>query len=277
MTDYLNDSYDLNNPDIVSALDEAPIWSAPFGLKLLQYIDYKPNINVLDIGAGTGFPLTEVAMRLGKSCTVTGIDPWEAALDRIRFKVGQYSISNLNLIKGVAEEMPFEDESFDLITSTNGINNVQDLKKVLDECYRVATMNAQILFTVNLKRTMKEFYDVFRTVLHSLGKDNAVKQMKHHIHEKRMPLVELTEMIQDAGFDITQLIKDEFRYSFSDGSAMLNHYFIKLAFMPSWKEIAGTNAHEVFEKVEEQLNTTASEKGKLDLTIPMVLIEGRKQ
>lgn len=277
MTDYLNESFNLDDPDLISSLDETPIWSAPFGLKVLQYIDYKTDINVLDVGSGTGFPLTEIAMRLGDTCSVTGIDPWETALDRIRFKAKQYNLNNIKLVKGIAEEMPFKNESFDLITSTNGLNNVQDLKKVLEEFYRVSAMNAQLLITVNLKRTMKEFYDVFRSVLHSMGKEEAVKQVNKHMHEKRKPLIELTEMIQDAGFDITQVLKDEYKYSFTNGTTMLNHYIIKIAFMPPWKEIAAEDAPSIFEKVEEKLNNIALEKGKLDLTIPLALIEGRKQ
>ena len=66
----------INNPEVVSALDELSLWSAPFGLKLLDSVLYKKNMNVLDIGFGTGFPLTELAMRLGKTSRIYGVDPW---------------------------------------------------------------------------------------------------------------------------------------------------------------------------------------------------------
>ena len=55
--------------------DEFPFWSAPFGTKLLDMINYRRGITALDIGFGTGFPLVELAMRLGPTCTVRGIDP----------------------------------------------------------------------------------------------------------------------------------------------------------------------------------------------------------
>ena len=68
-------SNDFNFVKLIDVFDELPIWSAPFGLKLLDYVDYKTNISAIDIGFGTGFPLTELALRLGESSIVYGIDP----------------------------------------------------------------------------------------------------------------------------------------------------------------------------------------------------------
>ncbi len=64
-SDYLNEIYDLNDPALVSIIDELPLWSAPFGLKLLDKVMFHPNMNVLDLGCGLGFPLLELANRLG--------------------------------------------------------------------------------------------------------------------------------------------------------------------------------------------------------------------
>ncbi|MCW8961437.1 MAG: hypothetical protein OQK29_07725 [Ignavibacteriaceae bacterium] len=80
MDNYLKTNCNLNDSEVVSVIDELPLWSAPFGLRLLDKINYRKNITALDIGSGLGFPLLEVAMRLGDSCKVYGIDPWEAAV-----------------------------------------------------------------------------------------------------------------------------------------------------------------------------------------------------
>jgi hypothetical protein len=75
MKSYLSSNFNLN--ELIDVFDELSFWSAPFGLKLLENINYKQNITALDIGFGAGFPLTEIAMRLGNSSTVYGIDPWK--------------------------------------------------------------------------------------------------------------------------------------------------------------------------------------------------------
>ena len=77
MKRYLSNDFDL--AAYAEVADECPLWSASFGLKLLDYIDYRKNITALDIGFGTGFPLTEIALRLGESSVIYGIDPWKDA------------------------------------------------------------------------------------------------------------------------------------------------------------------------------------------------------
>ena len=63
MSKFIKTNYDLNDKEIISAIDELSLWAAPFGLKLLETIKLKKNITALDIGFGLGFPLLEVGDR----------------------------------------------------------------------------------------------------------------------------------------------------------------------------------------------------------------------
>ncbi len=102
--------------------------------------------------------------------------------------------------------------------------------------------------------------------------------MKQHIYEKRRPLDEMISMVQKHGFIIKDLEHDQFNYRFSDGTAMLNHYFIRLAFMDSWIKILPENRLEqIFETIEMRLNEQAKMLGGIKLTIPFVLINAIKK
>ncbi len=100
MLEYLDYSTDWDDPGVVSLHDELPLWSAPFGLMLLDQVKLRPGMTVLDIGFGTGFPLIELAQRLGNSSTVYGIDPWTAAIERTRSKIKFFKIKNVKLVAG---------------------------------------------------------------------------------------------------------------------------------------------------------------------------------
>jgi arsenite methyltransferase len=163
VTDYPDDT------SIVSLLDELPFWSAPFGIKLLEKIIPWKNMTVLDIGYGTGFPLVELAMRLGDTCKVYGIDPWQTATERTKEKIRLYGINNIELLTPVSAQKNIApqlgDNSIDLVVSNNGLNNVADMDRALGECARILKPGGRLLFTMNLEDTMMEFYDVMREVL----------------------------------------------------------------------------------------------------------------
>lgn len=276
VTDYLESSYDWNNPDLVSAYDELPLWSAMFGQVLLKLVTLRPNVRVLDVGCGTGFPLLELAERLGPSALAYGIDPWTAAVDRARQKRSIRNVQNVRLVSGDAAAMPFEGSQFDLITSNLGINNFESPQAALAECRRVAKPGAQIVMTTNLKGHMQEFYEVFAGTLREMGKAELLGNLQTHV-DHRTTVEAACGLLEGAGFGISQVHQETFTMRFLDGSALLRHSFIQIGFLDRWRSVLAPEDEEiVFAKLEDNLNRLAKTKGELALTIPMAYIEGEK-
>ena len=76
--------------------DELPLWSAPFGLSLLDAVRLNHGMNILDIGSGSGFPMLEIAERSGTSCNVYGVDPSDDAILMIQQKIEAKGIERSN-------------------------------------------------------------------------------------------------------------------------------------------------------------------------------------
>jgi arsenite methyltransferase len=268
------DKLDMNGPEVVSVIDEVSLWSAPFGMKLLETVQLRGVSRALDVGCGLGFPLLELAMRLGTEAKAYGIDPWKQAIDRARMKARVMGVGNVEIHEGVAEDLPFDDGFFDLVVSNNGINNVQDLPKTLKEIGRVSKAGAQLVATMNTDGTMIEFYDVFEAVLRENGMISEISKMKEHIRNKRPPLDDVSRMMMDAGFKISGVHDGDFSLSYADGTAMLNHFFIRLAFLDEWKKIPPPEeCARVFAEIEKRLNLVAKKKDGLSLTIPFVVMD----
>jgi ubiquinone/menaquinone biosynthesis C-methylase UbiE len=273
MTQYLDTELNFNDPEFLSALDDMSFWAAPFGIKLLSLVQYKKNIRALDIGFGSGFPLIELAMRLGPTCQIFGIDPWKAAMERTTFKMRYTGVQNIKLIEGVAEHMPFESNYFDLIVSNNGLNNVQDIPKTLSECSRVSRPGSQFVFTFNTDKTFAEFYDVFREVLNERRLNDFILNVDAHIYEKRRPVAEYKKMLEQSHFRINGLYEDEFDFKFSDATAMLNHFSMKI-FMTAWKELVPMELRgNVFKNIEHKLNVLAEQRNGLSMNVPFITID----
>ncbi|MFO7446541.1 MAG: class I SAM-dependent methyltransferase [Ignavibacteriaceae bacterium] len=278
MLPYFEQQFDLSNKRFVSACDELPLWSSYFGSTLLDKIIFKPNINILDIGSGTGFPLIEIAQRFGNTCFAYGIDPWSRAVERANMKIKEMHLTNIKFIEGKAEELPFDNDFFDLVISNNGINNVADPVTVLKECNRVSKKDAQFIFTVNLPETMHEFYMVFEEVLKDNLLYDEITKLKEHILAKRKPIETNINMIKESGFKLSDIITDKFYMKFINGTAMLNYHFIKYAFLESWKNIVPEKqCGDIFIQIEEKLNKIAFRGKEICLTIPYACFDCRKE
>lgn len=117
MKPYLKKEFDWNNYYTVNQYDELPLWSAPFGMLLLENIPIKNYTTYLDIGTGTGFPLIDIKQRLNNNCKAYGIDPWKTALQRAQEKIDSLKLEYIELIEGSAETINFKNNFFDFITS----------------------------------------------------------------------------------------------------------------------------------------------------------------
>jgi arsenite methyltransferase len=267
---------DYTQPRFGDLYDELPLWSAPFGLLLLDRVPMKPGMRILDVGSGTGFLALELAQRCGPESKVIAVDPWQPGMIRLRRKLDELGLTNVVILEQDAAKVYLQPESIDLVVSNLGLNNFEDLDAVLGACFRFARSGARLVLTTNLVGHMSEFYDVYRATLIELGQTNRLAALETHINHRGT--VESASMsIRDAGFEVLNIETQSFRMRFANGSSLLRHYFIRLGFVQGWKSVAEPASVEAtFETLERNLNTLAEERGELALTIPMACVEASK-
>jgi len=254
---------DFASPRAVSAYDELPLWSAMFGILLFEEIPLAGVHTALDVGCGTGFPLIELAERLGPAAEVHGIDPWSAALARVREKAEHRGTRNVIVHEGSAAAMPFPDAMFDLIVSNLGVNNFDDRRAAIRECRRVMRRGGTISLTTNLQGHMQELYRAFEDVLDE-PEDRA--RLREHIAH-RATVASVRELLTEGGFAVTRVVERSATMRFANGDALFNHHFIKLGFLDGWKKVVPERTAEVFARLKDRLH------GELSLTIPMAYVE----
>jgi ubiquinone/menaquinone biosynthesis C-methylase UbiE len=243
---------------------------------LLDRVPMRRGLTILDVGAGTGFLTVELAQRCGPDTTVIAVDPWAAAMGRLRRKIEYLGLGNVRLIEQDAASLDLPDASIDLVVSNLGINNFEHADAVMLTCARVLKPTGKIVLTTNLVGHMREFYDVYRSVLTELGLADRIAALDAHVAH-RATVESVTALLRRAGLEPLDLAADTFRLRFADGSSLLRHYFIRLGFLPAWKALVPSDAIErTFAALEQRLNVVAAERGALALTIPMAYVEGYK-
>ena len=96
-----------------------------------------PGATVVDIGAGSGMDTFLAARAVGARGKVIGVDMTDAMLDRGRENVTLTGLTQIEYRKGMAEALPVEDASVDLVISNGVINLTPDKEAVLREAFRV--------------------------------------------------------------------------------------------------------------------------------------------
>ncbi|MFZ4798026.1 MAG: class I SAM-dependent methyltransferase [Bacteroidia bacterium] len=275
MTDFLNYKFE-DNETFINTFDEAPLWSAAFGLLLLKHITLKRHKTIVDLGSGAGFPLLELAGRAGNTCKIYGIDTWKNANLRANEKIKNYGYTNVEIIESSAEKIPFNNDTIDLIVSNLGINNFENTNAVFSECYRVLKPNGKLALTTNLTGHWNIFYEIFYNTLQQIGKSELITGLKNEeLH--RGNIESISALFTNNDFKINRVFEESFEMKFVDGTAFLNHYFIKLGWLSSWTNLfPKQDLQEIFTALEQNLNSYSNENDGLNLTVPMLFMEGEK-
>lgn len=254
----------------VALFDELPLWSSYAGQLLLDHVPLTARRS-LDLGCGTGFPLLELAERLGRGASVTGVDPWRLALCRAARKRDTWRVPQAELVNGDGARLPFRDATFDLVVSNLGVNNFDDPGAVFAECRRVLRPGGSIALTSNVTGHMRELYASFERVL---GEDGAALERLRLDVEHRGSPASIGARLEAAGFRVAASHAREVQMRFASGTALLEHHFIRFGFRPGWEEVAGTP--EALARLGAELDAVARAAGGLTLTVPLVYIEARR-
>lgn len=99
----------------------------------IEYWKIDSNTSILDVGCAKGFMLNDLQLKI-PSLIIKGIDISEYAIQNSLDSVKK------NLLVADAKNLPFEDNSFDIVISINTIHNldIEDCAKAIKEIERVS-------------------------------------------------------------------------------------------------------------------------------------------
>ncbi len=86
-----------------------------YHLQALDQAQIQPGEKVLEVAVGPGLTLLEIARRIGKDTTVYGMDISTGMLELTEQRLRSNGFSKVELKEGRAQNIPFADNSFDLL------------------------------------------------------------------------------------------------------------------------------------------------------------------
>ncbi|MBO3725453.1 demethylmenaquinone methyltransferase [Actinomyces bowdenii] len=151
MFDAVARRYDLSN-DVMS-LFQVHMWRAVTRAALAP----APGMRILDLAAGTGTSAAEYAAQ--------GADVVACDFSTGMVAEGRRRHPRISFVAGDATALPFADESFDAVTISYGLRNVQDTMAALREMHRVTRPGGRIVIAEFSTPASRAFRAVYRYYL----------------------------------------------------------------------------------------------------------------
>lgn len=170
----------------------------------------RPGNKVLDLAGGTGDLTKKFSKIVGPSGKVVLADINSSMLEVGRERLtNQGYVGNIEYVQANAQYLPFEDNTFDVITIAFGLRNVTDKDEALRSMFRVLKPGGRLLvleFSQTNNPLLKKAYDLYSfTALPLMGKivTNDSESYKYLAESIRMhPDQEtLKGMMSEAGFN----------------------------------------------------------------------------
>ncbi len=152
--------YDLLNSLLSGGNDK--LWR----IHMQRAVRPKPGERILDVAAGTGASAAPMAKA---GALVTALDLSQGMIEE-----GRKRHPDIEFVHGTAEELPFEDDTFDAVTISFGLRNVQNPRAALSEFLRVLKPGGRVVICefsqppVNVVRRSYELY--LRTLLPGMAR-----------------------------------------------------------------------------------------------------------
>jgi SAM-dependent methyltransferase len=167
----LRTEYEAWHQRVFGAAPEPEDASSPWYALVREYLGNVSGLRVLEVACGRGGFVFELA-RAGAQ--VTGCDFSSAALraatTRALHSNGHTSVPRL--VQGDAQNLPFADNSFDLVVSCETIEHLPEVRSALREMERVTRPGGKLLLTTPNYLNFMGLYEIYARFRHPDRKDD---------------------------------------------------------------------------------------------------------
>jgi ubiquinone/menaquinone biosynthesis C-methylase UbiE len=110
----------------------------------LELLNLSPGSAVLDVGCGAGEICVDLADRVGPAGRIAGVDVSEAMIEAAR-RAATSARCNIDLRVASAYQLPFADQSFDVVRAERVFQHLAEPEAALMEMLRVTRIGGQVM------------------------------------------------------------------------------------------------------------------------------------
>ena len=225
---------------------------------ILRYLlgTFPKNKKLLDLGCGYGY-IMQNFIQAGYICS--GIDPDQSCVNFAKEN------SNLEVILGSSENLPYHDESFDIVISLGTLEHVSDLKKSLKEIWRVLSKEGILFLRMRPNRIWGLPYEYFN--ISTIRYFSVETQLLSLFLNGFSSHLITTEQLEGRNGDIYISVRKSEEKASSLDSLIKNGYFDKPGELTIYLK---NHYHKLLEKSKELLNLVGPKNENIDRVVSLI-------
>ena len=168
--------------------------------RLVELVDPKPSWRVLDVATGAGHTALAFAPLVAK---VTASDITDQMLAEAKKLAAERGLGNVRTARARAEDLPFPDMSFDLVTCRLAAHHFDNPRAFVAEAFRVLMPGGVLAVVDNISPDPRDPPCALAATSAQAGAAyNEFEKLRDPSHGRCLGLAEWTALLGDAGFAV---------------------------------------------------------------------------
>lgn len=172
---------------------------------IVEWLQPKDNQIILDVGCGIGWFIFEIMKSyMEGNLSFIGLDPVRSNIYWLNYRKKEENKTNLIGILGEAESLPFRNDCFDAIITSEAIEHIFDKQTTFSQMYRVLKPGGQ-LFITTPARSVVEFWKGFfylPQLVKRLFRPRRLASKEKAAYDEPLTQRQLKRYLKQAGFII---------------------------------------------------------------------------
>ncbi len=170
---------------------------------MVDVSEVTPNAELLDIATGGGHTANAFASLVSK---VVAFDLTPKMLEVAKQFILGNGHTNVEFVQGDAENLPFKDKSFDVVTCRIAAHHFPNIEQFIKESYRVLKNNGYFLLIDNVGPEVEAFDSFY----------NEIEKKRDHSHYRAWKKSEWINFLEKQKFTIEAMFRYEKQFNFID-------------------------------------------------------------
>ncbi|MGH9309140.1 MAG: class I SAM-dependent methyltransferase [Vicinamibacterales bacterium] len=171
--------------------------------EILAALQAEPGKQIADVGAGEGFYSLRIARAVGPEGRVTAVDVSEKYLEKLRARLQQDNVTNVDVVVGAVDDPRLPENRFDAVLIYNAYHEMTTPEPILRSIFAALKPGGRLVMSEPLHDNVRTATRAEQVADHEIGPDFVQQELQaagFEVIEQRPDFVAFTSPGHKGGF-----------------------------------------------------------------------------